>query len=122
MSIKCIHGFEDRSWCGYCKPKKKLAASKAKSNVIKSPKLALTKTSKICISCQKNAIAKGARGKCVSCAEIKGYKSCVKCKKMFIPKQPSAKKCGCKPKKIRKGRGSVWIVASAGLPSLGRKR
>ena len=120
--MSCIHGFEDRNWCGYCKPKKKTTATKTKSTFKKSSNLGSKNNSKICSTCQKNAIVKGARGKCVSCAEIKGYKSCVKCKKMFIPKQPSAKKCGCKPKKIRKGKGSVWIVASAGLPSLGRKR
>ena len=120
--MSCIHGFEDRNWCGCCKPKRKETATKTKATVTKSSKLSLAKNSKICSSCLKYATAKGARGKCVSCAEIKGYKSCVKCKKMFIPKQPSAKKCGCKPKRIRKGKGSVWIVASAGLPSLGRKR
>lgn len=116
--MKCIHGFEDRSWCGYCKPKKKTTATKAKSKVTKSSKSGLEKTSEICSGCHKYAIAEGARGKCVFCAKKKGYKSCTKCKKMFIPKPPSAKHCGCKSK----GKGSVWIVASAGLPSLGRKR
>jgi hypothetical protein len=116
--MKCIHGFEDHSWCGYCKPKKKATAAKVKSKVTKSSKPELVKTSKICISCQKYAAAKGARGKCIFCAKKKGYKVCIKCIKMFIPKPPHAKHCGCKSK----GKGSVWIVASAGLPSLGRKR
>jgi hypothetical protein len=116
--MSCIHGFEDRNWCGYCKPKKKTTATKTKSTVTKSSKLSSAKNSKICSSCLKHAIAKGARGKCVFCAKKKGYKVCIKCKIMFIPKPPSAKNCGCKSK----GKGSVWIVASAGLPSLGRKR
>ena len=116
--MKCIHGFEDRSWCGYCKPKKKETANKAKSKITKFSNSKLGKTSKICSACKKYATAEGARGKCVFCAKKKSYKSCTKCKKMFIPKPPSAKHCGCKSK----GKGSVWIVASAGLPSLGRKR
>jgi hypothetical protein len=116
--MKCIHGFEDRNWCGYCKPKKKETATKSKATVTKSSKLSSAKNSKICSSCLKYSTAKGARGKCVFCAKKKGYKVCTKCKIMFIPKPPTAKNCGCKSK----GKGSVWIVASAGLPSLGRKR
>ena len=119
INMKCIHGFEDRSWCGYCKPKKKATATKVKSKVKRSSKSGLEKSSKICSECLKYATAKGARGKCVSCAKNKGYKSCIKCKKMFIPKPLSAKYCGCKSKRRK---GSVWIVSSAGLPSLGRKR
>lgn len=113
--MECIHGFEDYRWCGDCKLVKKsekLTIRKKILNVNNSSK------KKLCTLCRKAPQAVGARGKCVFCAHKKGYKSCKKCKRMFIPRPPNAKHCGCKSK----GRGSVWIVASAGLPSLGRKR
>lgn len=95
---------------------------KEKNEKQSSRKKVVTKTKSkrktLCKICQKNPLTVGARGKCVFCAQKMGYKFCKKCGKMFIPKPPTAKHCGCKSK----GRGSVWIVASAGLPSLGRKR
>jgi hypothetical protein len=72
LSVECIHGFESREWCGYCKKK----------------------------SSNNQAGAKKRK---------KSSQTNVRKKKKAIPR-------------TKKGKGSVWVVASAGLPSLGRKR
>ena len=126
--MECIHGFEHHTWCSICKPKKtgkkRKKATDKKARIKKSLIPSVKKKIKVCSLCQKYLREKGANGKCIFCAQKIGYKVCNICTKMFIPKPPSVKNCGCKLKKgkLKRGGGSVWIVASAGLPSLGRKR
>jgi hypothetical protein len=116
--MKCIHGLEEISQCVFCVKKIKKKAFKKTKNIAKSKPLTKKRASTLCGKCHKRAIHKGARGKCLSCARVRGYKTCIVCKKLFIPKRANTGRCGCN----RKGRGSVWVVASAGLPSLGRRR
>ena len=134
--MPCVHGFDKASWCIYCKKRKskkgtKKSTSKESKQKSTSKKDAKNSSSKkgvqspqkralddLCRVCGVRRRLPGARGKCKKCALKAGYRVCVICKKIFLPKHPGDKKCGC----TKRGGGSVWIVASAGAPSLGKRR
>jgi methionyl-tRNA synthetase len=74
---------------------------------------------KICARCKSRLRIKKTGGKCIECALEVGYKQCFRCKRVFNPVRKNQRTCGkCVPKKGK----SVWIVGSAGLPSLGKKK
>lgn len=78
-----------------------------------------TKTSAACHACQKSPRVRGLGGYCRQCA-IRLLPVCRACGKLFSPPKdrPNAAKCTtCR----RKPKGSAWVVASAGAPSLGRR-
>ncbi len=114
--MACLHGLEDESWCAYCKKKGKTKKLTKRANSAKRA----PKTSSACKSCKKKERTRGAAGQCKSCAIKSGYMNCEICKQLFLPKTKKSRFCGCQRK--NKGKGSVWVVASAGLPSLGRRK
>jgi hypothetical protein len=73
---------------------------------------------KKCTMCKIEPPRRHTHGKCTLCAKKKGYKSCPRCKAMFKPVRVRQRNCG---KCFTKGK-SVFVVASAGAPSLGRRR
>ena len=83
----------------------------------------------VCLVCgKKKAIAK-AGGQCADCALNRKIKICSSCNKRFKITKERQRKCEkCKNKVAKKPakrgakRRSVWIVASAGLPGLGKKK
>ena len=115
--MACIHDIEDANSCAYCKKGKKNSKTSKKKRVSKSTGNAVKTT--LCQYCKAKPRVLRTEGKCKSCATKWGYKTCAQCKKMFLPSKPNIKKCGCRKKT---GKRSVWAVASAGLPSLGRRR
>ena len=118
--MTCIHGMEEKSWCAYCR-QKNINKDSIKSKSKRNPRTNASSKKKLCSNCRKEPIFKRSTNKCLKCFKKSGQRICLNCKKAFTPKMKSSRKCGCKlPRK--KGRGSVWIVASAGLPSLGKKK
>ncbi len=73
---------------------------------------------KVCVACGKSPRRKHTFGKCTKCALAKGYKACTKCRAMYVPVKPRQRSCG---KCFTRGK-SVWSVASAGAPTLGKRK
>ena len=118
--MPCVHGLDEANWCADCKKK----PSKRKSNK-PHPKSRKRKSQRngpksSCQVCQARPHFRGARGKCKPCALKAGYKFCLSCKKIFLPKSAEVKFCSCRM--VKKTKRSVWVVSSAGLPSLGKRR
>lgn len=73
-----------------------------------------------CTRCGQKA-PQGRYWMCSACLLKTGARKCSQCKKAFKPEDGyTAKKPKCRSCRKR-GKGSVWIVASAGAPSLGKR-
>lgn len=73
---------------------------------------------KLCKVCGLTPRRKHTRGKCTSCAIKSGFKVCSKCKAMYQPTKARQRTCG----KCFTRAKSVWSVASAGAPTLGKRK
>lgn len=81
-----------------------------------------TRTRK-CNRCGKRK-RQGRFGMCTGCLLKNGAKMCSQCKKAFKADDTAAGKkpiCPSCRKKRKRGKGSVWTVASAGAPTLGKR-
>ena len=70
-----------------------------------------------CNVCKKSGAIKRTAGKCKKCAIDKGFKVCT-CGRIFKPKKRGQRSCGTHVGKTK----SVWISASSGLPTLGKRK
>ena len=76
----------------------------------------------MCAACQSTVAARGQGGYCAKCAH-RFLPRCSRCKKPFIQptKAPRTTKCASCRKGDSKMSASVWAVASAGSPGLGKR-
>jgi hypothetical protein len=75
------------------------------------------KKPKSCTRCKVANRVKRTGQKCRKCALETGYKKCT-CGRLYRPTKPRQRTCG---KHVVKSR-SVWAIASAGLPTLGKRK
>jgi len=70
-----------------------------------------------CNVCKTASAIKRTTGKCKKCAIEKGYKVC-SCGRIFKSKKSRQRTCGTHINKSK----SVWVSASSGLPTLGKRK
>lgn len=108
---QCVHGLEKRR----ANAQKKASSSKAKAKV--HPKLP---SKRLCVECGKRK-RYGRYRWCLACGKQAGFRLCTSCGRYFLDQTLTlkGKKVRC-PTCRKKRQGSVWIVASAGAPGLGK--
>lgn len=117
---QCQHGLARRQRRAANKQKRAAAATPANKGTANSPSGFPARPAK-CARCGQRA-PQGRYWMCADCLLKTGAKRCARCKKAFKPEEGyEAKKPKCRSCR-KKGRGSVWVVGSAGSPGLGKRR
>lgn len=117
---QCQHGLARRERRAANKAKKKASAKRA-TKAASSKTAAFPARPEKCSRCGQKA-PQGRYWMCTACLLKTGATKCTQCKKAFKPEEGyTSRKPKCRSCRT-KGKGSVWTVASAGAPSLGKRR